>query len=218
MIIPEYNLQVKFKPGDNVVEFTPQKTGRFPYSCWMGMIRSSITVVEAGTLDAAQAATTANAGDEERLPAGYEIPTDAVTVAQIRDGVQYVQVEIGLERFSPALVVMQKALDTQWDIAGVSKRDDISALLFPAYEAVVPFEAAGSGGAPPGTIRLYLNPEADFDFSTDDFGFYGYVKVVDDINNIDIEAIKKEAGAFETFIWDYTELASGSGGGCCARQ
>lgn len=31
-------------PGDNIIEFTPAEIGTFPYSCWMGMIRSSITV------------------------------------------------------------------------------------------------------------------------------------------------------------------------------
>jgi len=46
MIIPEYGLQYAFKPGDNVIEFTPTKTGRFRYTCWMGMIQSTITVLD----------------------------------------------------------------------------------------------------------------------------------------------------------------------------
>jgi sulfite exporter TauE/SafE/copper chaperone CopZ len=45
MIINEYGIQHTFKQGDNVIEFTPEKTGRFLYSCWMGMIKSTITVV-----------------------------------------------------------------------------------------------------------------------------------------------------------------------------
>jgi sulfite exporter TauE/SafE/copper chaperone CopZ len=49
MYIPEYDIEHQFKTGANVIEFTPAETGKFPYSCWMGMIRSSITVVEAGT-------------------------------------------------------------------------------------------------------------------------------------------------------------------------
>lgn len=46
IIIPEYGIQVKLKEGKNVIEFTPTKTGTFTYSCWMGMIRSSITVTD----------------------------------------------------------------------------------------------------------------------------------------------------------------------------
>jgi plastocyanin domain-containing protein len=32
--------------GENIIEFTPEKTGTIPYSCWMGMIGSSIEVVD----------------------------------------------------------------------------------------------------------------------------------------------------------------------------
>jgi sulfite exporter TauE/SafE/copper chaperone CopZ len=46
MIIKEYNIEHSFKPGENVIEFTPDKTGTFQYTCWMGMIKSTITVVE----------------------------------------------------------------------------------------------------------------------------------------------------------------------------
>jgi sulfite exporter TauE/SafE/copper chaperone CopZ len=45
MVIPEYGVRHRFSAGENVIEFTPVKAGRFSYSCWMGMIRSSITVV-----------------------------------------------------------------------------------------------------------------------------------------------------------------------------
>lgn len=47
--IPEYGIEYAFKQGENVIEFTPDDTGRFQYSCWMGMIRGSITVVLQGT-------------------------------------------------------------------------------------------------------------------------------------------------------------------------
>ncbi|MFV0342807.1 MAG: sulfite exporter TauE/SafE family protein [Anaerocolumna sp.] len=46
IIIPEYNLVIQLKEGDNLVEFIPKETGTFTYSCWMGMIRSSITVTD----------------------------------------------------------------------------------------------------------------------------------------------------------------------------
>lgn len=45
MTIPAYNITKTLQPGDNIIEFTPDKEGTIPYSCWMGMIRSSILVV-----------------------------------------------------------------------------------------------------------------------------------------------------------------------------
>ncbi len=46
IIIQKYGISYDFQPGDNVIEFTPTESGTFPYSCWMGMIRSQITVVD----------------------------------------------------------------------------------------------------------------------------------------------------------------------------
>lgn len=46
MQIPKFNIIKELALGDNIIEFTPDATGKIPYSCWMGMIRSSITVVD----------------------------------------------------------------------------------------------------------------------------------------------------------------------------
>lgn len=46
VVIPEYNLQVVLKPGDNIIEFMPDKAGTIQYTCWMGMVASSIQVVD----------------------------------------------------------------------------------------------------------------------------------------------------------------------------
>ena len=46
IIVPAYDLDVVLSEGDNTVEFTPAEAGDIPYSCWMGMIRSTIRVVE----------------------------------------------------------------------------------------------------------------------------------------------------------------------------
>lgn len=46
MNIPEYDIQQKLVVGENMITFTPTETGEFGYSCWMGMINSSITVVD----------------------------------------------------------------------------------------------------------------------------------------------------------------------------
>lgn len=48
MLIPEYNIEHTFEEGENIIEFTPTRTGTITYSCWMGMIRSTISVNNAG--------------------------------------------------------------------------------------------------------------------------------------------------------------------------
>ena len=46
IIIPAYDMTIPLEPGDNVISFTPDTSGVIAYSCWMGMIRGSITVVD----------------------------------------------------------------------------------------------------------------------------------------------------------------------------
>lgn len=46
IIIPEFDIQKKLEAGDNIIEFTPEKTGIYGYTCWMGMISSQITVID----------------------------------------------------------------------------------------------------------------------------------------------------------------------------
>ncbi len=46
IIIPSINIQKKLNPGDNIIEFIPVETGDMVYTCWMGMIKSKIVVVD----------------------------------------------------------------------------------------------------------------------------------------------------------------------------
>lgn len=46
MIIRPLDIAWQFGYGKNEIEFTADKAGTIPYSCWMGMIRGTITVVE----------------------------------------------------------------------------------------------------------------------------------------------------------------------------
>ena len=47
LVIPEYRIKTRLSEGDNLITFTPQRSGTFVFSCWMGMITSFITVVDA---------------------------------------------------------------------------------------------------------------------------------------------------------------------------
>lgn len=46
MVIRSYGVEKQLSAGENVVEFTPTKSGTVVYSCWMGMVGSTITVVD----------------------------------------------------------------------------------------------------------------------------------------------------------------------------
>jgi sulfite exporter TauE/SafE/plastocyanin domain-containing protein len=197
MIIREYGIQHTFKQGGNVIEFTPEKTGRFRYSCWMGMINSTITVLAEG-----ENAADAQEPDITPKPAGVQIPAEKIAIAQIADNVQTVTIRLGDDGFEPAIVVMQKRLPALWTITIDSLDPGNSSIIFPAYYAILETEQ--------GENHLRLVPSEDFEFYTVDGVFYGYVKVADDIIRVNVDAVKEEAANFETLVYPqaYFEAAN----------
>jgi plastocyanin domain-containing protein len=201
-IIREYGIEHTFKAGENVIEFLPEKTGRFPYSCWMGMIRSSITVVAEG-----ESVDIELEPDLAPKPAGVDIPTENITIAQITDNTQTVEIVLGDDGFEPAIVVVQRQVPTIWDINIEAFDPGNSQIIFSAFFTRIKTVQ--------GKNSIQLFPMADFDFSTGDHVFYGYVKVVDDINIVDMDALRAEVANHETLMYpdEYFELAAQGQGG-----
>ncbi len=79
IIIPRFNISKKLVAGDNIIEFTPTQTGTFSYSCWMGMIRSKITVVD----DINNVDASGSGGDVQE--SDYRIPTDKIAITKLMD-------------------------------------------------------------------------------------------------------------------------------------
>ena len=227
--IPKFGIQKKLAPGDNVIEFTPTQEGDIVYSCWMGMISGVIHVTanEGGTESAAQTETPDSAvstpesqesefdttyGDNSALAAGGgccggsyapgfdngKFPIDKVAIAEIRDGVQYVSITVNESGFEPALVVMQKGVNTVWTINGENLNSCNGSLVFPAYNAQMDLQE--------GENTVEFTPDQDFSYSCWMGMLNGYVKVVDDVTNFDLQAVQQEAA-------DVTPSAGG--GGCC---
>lgn len=246
IIIKKYNLQKDLEIGDNVIEFTPTESGTVPFSCWMGMIRSKITVVDninsvddstisdagstgvsggsccAGGSSVSSGDSNASSSDSQNDNSSDEattnsdgldnynnileakIPTDEVAIAQVKeDGTQTVEITYDTNGLSPAIIVVEGGLDTVWNIKGAEVDKIDSTLIFPYYYAQLPVVE--------GDNPINFKPDLDFDFGTSDGSLYGYVKVVDDINNIDLEAIKKEVAEYTPT--DMSSLINGSGAG-----
>lgn len=227
IFIQEYGIEYSFKTGENVIEFTPTKVGNVRYSCWMGMIHGTIAVTENGAPGAAGSENASTAGGGivgtflqgdgvlTPIPAGYAIPTGEVAIAQEKtddygDAFQEVTVELTDTGFRPAVVVVKAGLGVKWNVVNQADAPlDAARVLIPEYAAQLDLLA--------GNNPLYFYPDVDFDFSTGDNAFYGYMKVVDDVETADIEAIKAEAGAFETLIWPADTFEQGAGGGSCCQ-
>jgi sulfite exporter TauE/SafE/copper chaperone CopZ/plastocyanin domain-containing protein len=196
-IIREYGIEHSFTPGENVIEFLPEKAGRFPYSCWMGMIRSSVTVVAEGEVIAF-----APEPDLAPKPAGVDIPTEKIALAQMAEDIQTVEIHLGDDGFEPAIVVVQRQVPVVWKINIEAFDPGNSRIIFSAFFTRIKTVQ--------GENSIQLFPMADFDFSTGDSVFYGYVKVVDDLNQVDMDAVRAEVANHETLMYpdEYYELAA----------
>lgn len=221
MIIKDLDLEYSFKTGENVVEFTPEKTGKIRYSCWMGMIRGTINVTEDAVAAGDNSGDSQSSGGsgvlkeyapEKPVPAGYTIPTDDVAVAEAAKdeygkSIQKITLELTDEGFKPAVAVVASGQDVEWHVVDkTTKAGYGNSLLVPDFATQLPIES--------GDNAFYFTPAGSFDFSNSDNTFYGYIKVVDDIKNFDMAAVKKEAGSFQTMIWPENTFQA-AGGSCC---
>ncbi|WP_312047877.1 sulfite exporter TauE/SafE family protein [Anaerotignum sp.] len=208
IFIPEYNVEYQFKAGENIIEFMPSKTGEFPYSCWMGMIRSSIRVVEGkSTIPIGDESLEQSVVPNGPVPTNYTIPTEEMGLGEKGDTIQKVTIELTDDGFRPGVIVLQKDMETEWTIHNSSSKESSSKLLIPYFAVQIPLDTAEN--------LLNMYPTDDFSFSNGDSSFFGYVKVVEDSSNINIDAIKKEVSNFQPMIWPSETFASRGGAPSC---
>lgn len=203
MLLQEYGVVHTFQEGENVIEFTPTEPGTYQYSCWMGMIRGLIHVTDPdGTPDNVS-------------PAGaYRIPSSELAIAELTadengDPVQQVTIRLTETGFQPAVVVVQKNIPVLWTIRNSLATEGGSRLLAPYYSTALDLTQ--------GDNPLSLYPTGSFAVSTGDSAFFAYVKVVEDISQLDADAIRSEVDRFETVIYP-SEIyeTGGAGSSCCS--
>lgn len=206
--IREYNLEVTLKTGINEVRFSPEQTGVYNYTCWMGMVSGTIRVVAPGS-DAVIGDTTPV--PEPPKPAGYQIPTNELEIAGIKateDNKLYQEVKITLtdDGFSPAVIVIQKDIETRWTIDNQQTETGDFELRVPKYATKLKIKS--------GENLLMLYPDQDFEFTNATSQYFGYIKVVDDLETLDVETLKNEINQFETLIYPEETYQSNSGASC----
>ncbi len=215
MIIRDFGIEHTFQTGENIIEFTPEKTGKVSYSCWMGMIRGTIAItdepIEGDVSDSGSDSILKDPTDKP-VPAGYTIPTDEVAIAEdstdeYGNPIQKITMELTDKGFKPAAAVVKSGVDVEWNIIDNTSESNYGTnLLVPDFATQLPLEK--------GENLLYFTPAGSFDFSTGDNAFYGYIKIVDDMGTMDINAIKEEVKNFKTQIWP-DDTFQGAGGSCC---
>ncbi len=222
--IPKYELQKELSVGDNIIEFTPEEAGNFVYTCWMGMIRSNIKVVDdisklsAEDLSSQEADPDASgsvagkagfaggccaAGSKATKFYNGNIPTDNIAVAELKDGLQTVTINVNDYGFTPAVAVIQRGVDTVINFNGEKINSCNNRIIFSNYGAGIDLAQ--------GENKIQFTAADDFNFGCWMGMLNGYIKVVDDINNFDMDSVKADIENYRSNLGN----SGTGGGGCC---
>jgi sulfite exporter TauE/SafE/plastocyanin domain-containing protein/copper chaperone CopZ len=214
--IPSYGIKKELVPGDNLVEFTPKRTGTIGYTCWMGMIRSKITVVpDLSAADAGEPSTadllaeglgsqsaggSCCSGNTDPAFAGGRIPAENIGMPLIKDGVQEITITVNAQGYSPAAIVLQKGMKAVIRFKVEALTSCNNPVVFPEFNGALDLSK--------GELETPAIPiTADFTFQCWMGMIHGYAKAVDDLSKIDLAKLRKELGSYRA--------PGGAGASCC---
>ncbi len=221
--VPAYGIRKQLSAGENLIEFTPDREGIIVYTCWMGMISSSIKVVadvstvkaadlnlleqsgvpsdlENGFTDGASTGAGCCSGASNPKFAGGRVPTDIIQPARLEGGIQVADIRVEASGYAPAVIVLQRGTRAKIRFIPESLNSCNSPVVFPEYQGGL--DLLGGQLETP-----LLEISEDFTFECGMGMLHGYVKVVGDLASADLEAIRREVDAYR----------AASSGGCCGR-
>jgi plastocyanin domain-containing protein len=102
--------------------------------------------------------------------------------------------------YSPAVVVLQKGIQAKIKFNPAQLNGCNSYVEFPEYQGGIDLKSQ--------TETPWLPVQQDFSFQCGMGMLHGFVKVVDDINKVNLDDIKKA-------VKNYTPPTGSGGGGCC---
>jgi len=205
ILVPQYGIRKQLLPGENLVQFTPYKEGTFAYTCWMGMISSTFRVVR----DLAKVAAADLAGPPSRAGSpsatgpsagasccatperfsGGRIPVDVIQIAKPTSEGQAADVTVNDNGFTPAVIVVKKGVKAKIRFVAEKLSSCNYIVNFPEYRGGLDL-STGHVETP------YLDVAGDFTFECGMGMLHGYVKAVDDPSKVDLQALKREIGAY----------------------
>lgn len=186
IVASDLGIEATLVPGKILVEFTPDRTGVFAYTCWMDMITSTILVVEDLSKPFPEIAVL--------LPPppriSVSVPTGEIALAKLDGDVQTVNIRLASDGFHPALLVLQRGRSATIGIVPVVDLPPGDAIIeFPGHD--IRFDLSSKEG-----IARFSEVFADFTFRSTSGSALGYVKVVDDLGTVNLDEIRSQVAAY----------------------
>lgn len=195
IVIPSLKKQQKLKSGENIIEFTPGDKD-LSFSCWMGMIRGTIKVVDDLGSVASSSSSSSDGSSEQSKPSIYgndisKVPTDRlVKKAQVSKNNQIIKIKGTGYELEPLIVVVNKGINTKMSL-------DLTS--FDYYDSDFSIVDANTGAI----VKEFTGKKGivDIDFTINSSGVYallvnqdllGVVEAVDDIKTVNLEEIRNK--------------------------
>ena len=208
LTVPGYGIRKQLVPGDNLIEFTPDRDGTISYTCWMGMISSSIRIVPdlkvltasdltappaGGNIASAFETGGGSGGCCGATPGKFangQIPVDVIQIARRTTDGQVAEVVVDANGYSPALIVMKRGVKGKVKFVAGNLTSCNSVVNFPEYRGGLDLRQ-GQLETP------FLDITSDFTFECGMGMLHGFVKVVDDTAKVDLEAVRAQVASFK---------------------
>jgi len=192
--IPSLGIRKRLVPGDNLIEFTPRKAGVIAYACWMGMISSRITVLEAPAGSEAVGGSDGIASGSGSDPASSPVASTPsarpsypgpVGYAFEEDGVQTLTVTAGASGFSPLVSLARRGVPLVIRFEPEEELGCVDPILFPQFDGLLSLED-GQYATP------VLDAGRDIVFACSTGRYVALVRVADEPATVDAEALLAE--------------------------
>ncbi len=184
IIVREYGIQQPLAEGTTTVEFLPEESGTFLFTCWMGMISSNILVVDdLAAYDPSmpiESPAPASGRDVRIVIPRFE--TDDIAYVREENGLLKAELRIIGKKISPAITVMKKGVETEWVLFPENLDGGSERILFPAYNAAVDLRTGEES-------KLKLVPEEDFYFYSSDGESLGFIIVSSDPESLSTQEV-----------------------------
>ncbi|MDR7075079.1 sulfite exporter TauE/SafE/plastocyanin domain-containing protein/copper chaperone CopZ [Neobacillus niacini] len=201
IVVPDMNIQQKLQSGNNLIEFTPGNDD-LNFSCWMGMKRGVIKVVD--DLESISASSSDGEGvdsavtappTEPAKPSIYgddfsKVTTDRlVKKAEVTANGQTLAIKGTGYEFEPLIIIVNKGINTKMalDLTAFDIAEGYFMILNSSTKQIVT-DFTGTKGI--NNIEFSIEDSGSYGIFLNEQELLGIIEVVEDLNTVDVEEVR----------------------------
>ncbi|NYE04998.1 sulfite exporter TauE/SafE/plastocyanin domain-containing protein/copper chaperone CopZ [Bacillus niacini] len=201
IVVPGMDIEQKLQSGNNLIEFTPGSED-LNFSCWMGMKRGVIKVVD--DLEAITASSSDRDGVDSAVTAPPAEPaqpsiygddfskaaTDRlVKKAEMAANEQTITIKGTGYEFEPLIMVVNKGISSKMAI-DLSSFDNAEGYFMILNSSTMQIVADFTGTKGVNNIEFTISNSGSYGIYLNEKDLLGIIEVVDDLNSVDLEEVR----------------------------